>query len=467
MRHLLLFSVLVVWCGVFVYSHPKDDDFAEFEDDEEFETDVFEDGDSEDDDVSVEGEFDEEVEEDDFETDEDLDDSGVIEEDDDVEVETIDTEEFEDYTSGSSDDRKSDIKISESAVAQYSTWHWYYAEILMLLGLVCYLLNYIMGRTRNQSLAVAWLEAHLELLKANFTIVGDNGEGDSATEEELIKQSDNSYVLWSSGRQGCNSMIIQMKLQKRHDLLFLLMNAVRPNPDTFVVSVQLADHDMDNFVLAVSKKKSAVKMMKELSDIQNYCPERRSADKFNLPSSFVVLPEIHEAAMAILSHNTISSVFQRYEELIETLHISDQYTGVVDDMAEDDSGGVVVKIPERKIIFTYTAPRAARHGNMKSVEPLLRFLLQLIDRINKYRLSKEGRDKATKNRQRVAQNVQKLSHQQRQEAAQVRKEERKKAEKEKLLQETDPDKTRKWEEKEHKRALKKQSRVKQKLMRVG
>ena len=85
----------------------------------------------------------------------------------------------------------------------------------------------------------------------------------------------------------------------------------------------------------------------------------------------------------------------------------------------------------------------------------------------------------------------------------MRKEERKKAEKEKLLQETDPDKTRKWEvcvardniyyvigislitnynvnsliiytitcviiqEKEHKRALKKQLRVKQKVMRVG
>lgn len=97
-------------------------------------------------------------------------------------------------------------------MAQYSTWHWYYAEILMLLGLVCYLLNYVMGRTRNQSLAVAWLESHLELLKANFTIVGDNGEGDTPTKEELVKQSDNSYVLWSSGRQGCNSMIIQMKV---------------------------------------------------------------------------------------------------------------------------------------------------------------------------------------------------------------------------------------------------------------
>lgn len=47
MRRLVLFYLLALGCGVFVRSHPKDDDFAEFEDDEEFETDVF-DGDSED-----------------------------------------------------------------------------------------------------------------------------------------------------------------------------------------------------------------------------------------------------------------------------------------------------------------------------------------------------------------------------------------------------------------------------------
>ena len=34
-----------------------------------------------------------------------------------------------------------------------------------------------------------------------------------------------------------------------------------------VVSVQLADSDMDNYVLAVAKKKVAIRMMKELSDI--------------------------------------------------------------------------------------------------------------------------------------------------------------------------------------------------------
>ena len=44
------------------------------------------------------------------------------------------------------------------------------------------------------------------------------------------------------------------------------------------------------------------------------------------------------------------------------------------------------------ITFSFAAaPRSARHGNMKGMEPLLRFLLQLIDRINKYKLSKEVR----------------------------------------------------------------------------
>ena len=47
MRRLLLCYLLALGCSVFVRSHPKDDDFAEFEDDEEFETDVF-DSDNED-----------------------------------------------------------------------------------------------------------------------------------------------------------------------------------------------------------------------------------------------------------------------------------------------------------------------------------------------------------------------------------------------------------------------------------
>ena len=50
-----------------------------------------------------------------------------------------------------------------------------------------------------------------------------------------------------------------------------------------------------------------------------------------------------------------------------------------------------------------------------------------------------------KNRSKVAAQLDKLQHGQRQEAAQQRREEKKRAEKEKMLQESDPEKTRKWE----------------------
>ena len=57
----------------------------------------------------------------------------------------------------------------------------------------------------------------------------------------------------------------------------------------------------------------------------------------------------------------------------------------------------------------------------------------------------QSRDKAVRNRTRVAQSLDKLQHPQRQEAAKQRREEKKKQEKERMMNETDPEKTRKWE----------------------
>ena len=59
--------------------------------------------------------------------------------------------------------------------------------------------------------------------------------------------------------------------------------------------------------------------------------------------------------------------------------------------------------------------------------------------------SLKARDKAIRNRTKVAQSLDKLQHSQRQEAAKQRREEKKKLEKERMMNETDPEKTRKWE----------------------
>ncbi len=95
----------------------------------------------------------------------------------------------------------------------------------------------------------------------------------------------------------------------------------------------------------------------------------------------------------------------------------------------------------------------------------LRLVIHLIDRVSSFRLSKEPKLKAIKNRQRIEEQFLKGVNQQRQEQAQQRREEQRRVEKEKIMQSDDPELQRKWEEKEYKREMKRRQ-PKMKQMKV-
>lgn len=78
-----------------------------------------------------------------------------------------------------------------------------------------------------------------------------------------------------------------------------------------------------------------------------------------------------------------------------------------------------------------------------------------MERVKRYRLSKESKAKADKNRLKVEEAFLKSTHVARAEAAAARREEKRRLEKERILQEDDPIKQQKWEEKEAKRQAKK------------
>jgi hypothetical protein len=92
--------------------------------------------------------------------------------------------------------------------------------------------------------------------------------------------------------------------------------------------------------------------------------------------------------------------------------------------------------------------------DMEQMQPALQLALYLIDKVPRIRLSKEAKGKALKKRKAVAEQFMKLSHKQRQEAAMLRKEEKIRAAKEKIMNEEDPEKQKRLEEKEIKREKK-------------
>ena len=57
-------------------------------------------------------------------------------------------------------------------VHRSTNWDKFYVEMLMIAGIVVYFINFVSGKTRNQKLANAWLNAHKSLLESNFSLVG-------------------------------------------------------------------------------------------------------------------------------------------------------------------------------------------------------------------------------------------------------------------------------------------------------
>jgi len=91
----------------------------------------------------------------------------------------------------------------------------YWAELLMILGIVVYMLNYIMGRYKNQRIAQSFFDINWSILEDNFTLLGDTTilEDDQGT-RNYQKMSDSIYQMWCSGRVCCEGMLLELKLLK-------------------------------------------------------------------------------------------------------------------------------------------------------------------------------------------------------------------------------------------------------------
>ncbi|XP_055328620.1 PAT complex subunit CCDC47-like [Paramacrobiotus metropolitanus] len=404
-----------------------------------------------------------------------------------IEQEQYDPNEFEGYeddrssfgragSSGQSQKPPPELKIAEVPMVLGRNWEHYYVEYLLISGLMFYLVWYASGKATNSKLATAWLDTHFELLNQNFALVGDEGtnkevtlstsspdagaEGDAMGDgtkkpSKFIKEADHIYTLWCSGRMYVEGMLVTLKLRKRQDLLSSVWRLFRPSNDQICIRYYMEKEEMDTFVLAVSKKGSIPKLQKDMTELGLFCPDRKGGDRFGLPSSFTVLSEIGESIFALLDTKVLA-VIEKYEPEMEYMFFSDQYNPKSEDAQQQNQQ---IKRPEpMKILqFCFNLPKNLSNPTevMEYMHPLLLMTFYLVEKVHRYRLQREAKLKAEKNRQKVQEEYLKSTHAQRQEAAQLRREEKRRIEKEKILSEEDPEKQRKWEERDYRREMKK------------
>ncbi|VDD80802.1 unnamed protein product [Mesocestoides corti] len=389
------------------------------------------------------------------------------------ELET-DDEEFEGYVTPSIPDSPSSfVEGNADAVLKkpplqiakvphtFRSWDHYTIEMLFLAIILVYLVNFIIGRGINSRLASAWFDAHKELLESNFSLVGDDGQAEPGP-PQLKKESESLYSLWCSGRVCCEGMLVELRLLKRQDLFFVILNWLKPASDSVVVKVILDDCEMDGWVLALGQKRTLSVLVKEHFDLATYPQDRKGQHYVGLPEPFLVLSEIPDATAAILNP-TVCKLVTDHQSSIEYLYFSDQYSG-----PKGSSEELKPPKPEevqKVLIFSFKigCTNASPQKDMESIKPLFNFVFYMIEKARKLRLSKEAKLKSEKARARVNETLLKSLQAARQEAAQNRRDEQRRATKERIMAEEDPEKARRLEEKEQKRENKRrQQRIKMK-----
>lgn len=314
-------------------------------------------------------------------------------------------------------------------------------EIICGVFLIAFMINYFIGKRENENIALAWAAKFAtkgSIFEKNFSLLGI-GEGEDSP--LLLKEGQNVFKFYASGRRYCQGLLATMELKSRHDLISRLFNLVVPCKDEITFEVYMNEEAMDQVVFALAKKKAAKGMQKEVRDLQRFAGlvANPSGRKW-VVDELSVISESKEVAGDLITETVLEQVFgdksfEKYGKDFIWMHFSDQHPDK----------------HKKMLLFKFALPDANHMADMTRLVALVPYYIDLIGR---YKLSSQARSKTEAARVKAAQEAYKELQNARLEALQ-----KKKAERKKMLEEAEAklsaEAVRKKEAKERARQMKK------------
>ncbi|KAJ7968006.1 DUF1682 family protein [Quillaja saponaria] len=289
----------------------------------------------------------------------------------------------------------------------------YTIEIVCGTFLITFVINYFTGKRENENLALAWAAKFAtkdSIFEKNFSLLGV-GEGDDSP--LLLKEGQNVFKFYASGRRYCQGLLATMELKSRHDLISRLYNVVVPTRDEITFEVYMNEDAMDHVVFAMAKKKAAKAMQKDVRDLQRFAGlvSPPSGRKW-VAEELAVISESKEVAGDLITEAVLDQVFgdkafEKFGKGFISMHFSDQQPGT----------------HKKMLLFKFVLPSV---NNMADMTRLVALVPYYIDLIGRYKLSSQARSKTEGARLKAAQEAQKELQNARQESLQRRKADRKK-----------------------------------------
>lgn len=348
-----------------------------------------------------------------------------------------------DSSTSPSDSDSDQVSQSEQAVTvdDPRTIKSFTVEIVCGSFLIIFIINYFTGKRENENIAFAWVRTFATkdtIFDKNFSFLGVGETEDSPL---LLKEGQNIFKFYASGRRFCQGMLATMELKSRHDLISRLYNMVVPCKDEITFEVYMNDDAMDQVILAVARKKLAKAMQKDTRDLQRFATLLPSpSGRKWVADDLAVVSESKEVAGDLITDAVLEQVlgdkaFERFGKGFISMHFSDQQFGA----------------HKKMLVFKFALPNGTKMAEMSRLVGLVPYYIDLVGR---YKLSSHTRSKTEVARAKMAQEIYKELQNARQEALQ-----KKKADQRKKLEEAEAklsaEALRKKEAKERVRQMKK------------
>ncbi|KAJ1906318.1 hypothetical protein LPJ81_001417 [Coemansia sp. IMI 209127] len=308
-------------------------------------------------------------------------------------------------------------------------------EMILLAVAIGLVANYFLGSRKNQSLSTIWEQPISEVLRANFSVVGDGKrvlEWDSAAD----------MLFYASGRRNCKYAQGHMLLKARQDAIALLNDFVANNQEKLEVEITLNDSESAGFVFAAVPQKRSKAVNRDRYDIYTLAKPVKG-DKV-LPKT--ALFSEHGDITSQMLDSGLSDILGDEASLLEELYVTDTPS----EKPENHDFKL-----EMKITAVIRLPEPTSDGAQRLRE-MLDFVFYLVDYVSEaIKLRPETAKKLAKTRDEAFKEFARMAEKDKQDALAKAVAEKRQIELEEVAK-MSPEQRRKWEEKDRKKQLKKE-----------
>lgn len=224
------------------------------------------------------------------------------------------------------------VKTASGGQPEPYTLEDFHFEILAVTVVLAYIVNYLIGNSKNQAIAKQWTEKTFSTWASQFAHIGaaapsTESTTDAPSRDTLVKESNSEYLLYASGRAGVDSLYAKLELLNRQDLVSTVMNFLNKDYDRVLLNINLGNKsqagvekgNFEKFIWSVALTKLEKNLRNDRWDLKNFT---RPISTSKLPPQYSLLTESGD--LESLLHPLFISTLDFAYPMIESFILTDQ-----------------------------------------------------------------------------------------------------------------------------------------------